>query len=205
MAKQAAGGVAGLLQKSGRKTATASKSSTPTITVPDAMKKPLGELIKAKQELKRFKGQVETLQGQLEPDAKKIRLSLCKEQKRVLSSVKLSCPNGTMTYVQDGAFKKMRAEDAEDKIRLEFGDDTDKFFNLKTVVTIDTSKLTDAQATAICKALGRHAEEILISETLIKPTEALLAAMIFDPTVAASVTRLRENESLVVQKQSYFK
>jgi hypothetical protein len=195
---KAAGGMTGLLERTSRKSATSSKTTTPTITVPPAVAKLLVELVTAKREQKSLEARVSALQDQIDPEARKIREDRCIKDKTVHSSVHLVTDDGTkITYVQNSRFCKMLDETAGDPLRREFGNEFDRFFTRKTSLSLNMEMMNDEIAEKICAALGDEASKILVSETTIEPTDALRNDMIFKPVVKAQVERLQRDEGLV--------
>ena len=195
----------------GAKTTT-KKSSTPSVTVSEAVGEAIVAFQAAKKKEKEAKAEIALAEIDLTPESARLRLEQCESDNKVHASVRLVSGDKNLLFTQKGQFKKMEG-DAEDPIRAIVGEDSFKqYFDVKTTYSLDEEALERLSATdpgvekalsEFVDALGANAERILTATTLVVPNERFVRDSIFEHDTKKLAERLESEGFAVPYKPSY--
>lgn len=203
--KASKGGINALLGAGSKKTASASKSTMPTIDAPEDLRPAIADWIEADRAEKTAQTNKEAAESKLIDDVTDLRVQKCRADGKIYPSIRLNGGNsGVIKAVQRNRYKKMTADKHQDALLSVFGDeDFDRYFNIRSSITLDADKLTDQMAEKIRSALGEKAGEIMTVEQRIEPNEEYQSASIFDEKVAEKAEQAQTDGLCVPVKMSF--
>lgn len=159
------------------------KSRTPSIEAPAKLHTHIKSWIENERMEKTGKAGRIAAEGELIPEALKIREDKCKEARSILPSIRLLAPGiGSILMTYKCAFKAMQAT-VQDELQKIFGEvGFAKYFTVTPSFTLDTDYLDEHPELAkkILTAVGReHAQKLLKIKTVVKPNAAYYHDMVF--------------------------
>lgn len=176
-------GLAGLKKAAGTKESSTRQSTVPVAKAPAEIDTTIAEWLEADKAVKDWTATKKDAEGRMSPACQQLRVERCLSDGELHASIKVVGTHGVVQFQQQARFTKMRAEDAEDRMRAICGDEEfDSLFQIKTTFTLDAEALSalpdaDQIADKLMAALGKHVE-LLKAESVITPKEEFVRGRI---------------------------
>lgn len=182
---KAAGGLRGL--RSSASTTNSKKSSVPTVKGPDELQDAIARWKEGKSMEKEGKSKREIAEGELLGPAAELRLAQCQADKKLHAAIKMVCGTESLKATQAARWLKMVADESEDRLRANFGDEFDKLFTVTEGISI-SDEIDPRLEAKLSDVLSKNFSEDELGQMLkfdpqIKPTEQFAQKSVFDGKV----------------------
>jgi len=205
--KSTKSGVSGLMSMASKKTSTSTKSTVPKEQIPSDLTQPAKDFIQAYEDQKSAESRKEIAEEALVDRFQERRIQRCHQDGKLYATLGWIVNSHTIKMTQTSGHRNIDAELSENWLRSLFGSDFEKYFYIKPSVKIKIDKMTDDEIVLLEEALknilGEKSQEVLVSEMLIKPTEAFVHDRIFNKDVARKSEMAKEEGHCVPNKPSF--